>query len=935
MKKHWFKQQSIMTRSRNNKCVWLSGMIFLFCFCCRAQDKGLVSGDFDSSSFRDFVRHVESILPCHFYYDTTELDSFKVNLHFKQQPLDKVLTELFQNTTYNFAVDSLDQVFVTRHAVIQTIFPADFFTAVKSPGDSAGIKDVEPEQSLRKLGSAVENNLFEIGSATANPNHNKVTLAGYVRESKNGEAISGATVYVDSLAVGTTTDSYGYFSLTLPPGRHELHISSVGMQETRRQVLLHSNGKLNVELHDFIPTLKGVTVIADRNSNIRSLQMGVEKVSVKTIKEIPVVLGEADILRVVLALPGVTSVGEASTGFNVRGGSSDQNLILFNDATIYNPSHLFGFFSAFNTDVVKNVELYKSTIPEKYGGRLSSVLDVEGREGNSKKISGTGGIGPLTSKLVIEGPIVKDKTSFLIGGRTTYSDWLLHSLHNTAFSNSEGNFYDADLHISHTIDSKNSLYLNGYMSGDGFKLNNDTSYRYSNRNANLKWKHIFNNKFYGTLTAGYDHYEYQVSSESSPLDGFKLGFDINQSYLRADFNYSASPKHAINFGLNAVHYKLHPGSFTPEGSQSLVVPDILESEQALESALYLGDQFTVSPKFSFNAGLRYSFYNYLGPHSVYTYIPGLPREVATITDTSFYKKGSNIKTYGGPEVRIAFRYSIGNNASLKLSLNTTAQYIHMLSNTVAISPTDTWKLSDPNIKPQQGSQVSLGYYKNFASNSIETSIEVYYRQIKNYLDYKTGASLVLNHHIETEVIHSQGQAYGAEFLIKKLSGRLNGWFSYTYSRIFLRTDDPLAGENVNEGKYYPANYDKPHNLNIIGNYRFSHRYSISLNVVYSTGRPITLPEGIYNYGGSQRLFYSKRNEFRIPDYFRTDLSVNIDGNHKLKQRIHNSWSFGVYNLTFRENAYSVFFVEENGKVKGYKLSIFGTAIPFISYNFRF
>jgi hypothetical protein len=912
------------------------GILFLLLgFCSKIRAQELVSGDFDSTSFSNFVTQIESVTSYHFYYDAAEMDSFKVDLHVHQQTLDSVLTQLFKNTAFHFAIDSVNEVFVTRHVKIQTIFPEDFFTIAGSSTDTIETNDFQPGQASQKLKSSVENRLVEIGSLAANPNHGKATLAGYVRDSKNGEAISGATVYVDSLSVGTTTDSYGYFSLTLPPGRHELHISSVGMQETIRQVLLHSDGKLTVELLDFVPTLKGVTIIADRNSSIRNLQMGVEKLSIKTIRQVPVVLGEADILKVVLTLPGVTSVGEASTGFNVRGGSPDQNLILFNDATIYNPSHLFGFFSAFNTDVVKSVELYKSTIPEKYGGRLSSVLDVEGREGNSKKISGIGGIGPLTSKLMIEGPIVKDKTSFIVGGRTTYSNWLLHNLHNTAFKNSEGSFYDVDLHLSHTIDSKNSLYLNGYLSNDAFKLNSDTLYKYSNRNANLKWKHIFSNKLYGVLTSGYDHYEYNVSSESNAVSGFKVGFDISQSYIRTDFNYAASPKHFINFGLNSVHYKLHPGSFVPEGSQSLVVPDILDAEQGLESALYVGDQITVSPKFSMNAGLRYSIFNYRGPHSVYNYVPGVPREVVTITDTSFYSKGSNIKTYTAPEVRLAFRYSVGNDASLKLSLNTTAQYIHMLSNTTAISPTDTWKLSDPHIKPQQGDQVSLGFYKNFASNSIETSIEVYYRQIKNYLDYKTGANLVMNHHIETDVIRSQGKGYGAELSIKKLSGRLNGWFSYTYSRIFLRTDDPLSGENVNNGKYYPANYDKPNIVNLIGNYQFSHRYSISLNMIYSTGRPITLAEGIYNYSGSQRLFFSQRNEFRIPDYFRTDLSVSIDGNHRLKQKIHNSWSFGVYNLTFRKNAYSVYFVEENGKIKGYELSIFGTAIPFITYNFRF
>ncbi|HEY0433427.1 MAG TPA: TonB-dependent receptor, partial [Chitinophagaceae bacterium] len=753
-----------------------------------------------------------------------------------------------------FAIDSLNEVFISRYVAIEPSLTPDFFTGSVAATNNAGKEEGAPVISSLAAAS-LENRLFEIGSTAENINHSKATLAGYVREQKNGEAISGATVYVDSLSLGTVTDAYGYFSLTLPPGRHELHISSVGMQETRRQILLQSNGKLNVSLTDFIPTLKGVTVIADRNSNVRNLQMGSEKLTAKLIRQVPVVLGETDILRVVLTLPGVTSVGEASTGFNVRGGSTDQNLILFNDATIYNPSHLFGFFSAFNSDVVKSVELYKSSIPERFGGRLSSVLDVEGREGNSKEISGVGGIGPLTSKLMIEGPIVKDKTSFILSGRTTYSNWLLHSLHNTSFHNSEANFNDADLHLTHMIDAKNSLYLNGYMSNDGFTLNSDTSYHYGNKNANLKFKHIFNNRIYGVLVGGVDHYEYHLGSESNKVTAFRLGFDINQLYGRAEINFTPSPKHSFDFGANSIRYTMHPGSYTPDGTESLVSTDRLNAEQGLESAVYAGDQYTVSKKLSINLGARFSSFRDAGPQTIYSYVQGVPRDATTIIDSIQYPKGKKLQSYSGPEWRFAVRYSLGDNSSLKASFNTTRQYIHMLSNTTAISPTDIWKLSDPYIKPQEGTQVSLGYYKNFSSNTIETSLEVYYKKIRNYLDYKTGATLLLNHHIETDVIESRGKSYGVEVLVKKLSGKLNGWFSYSYSRIFLQSDDPLGGEQVNGGKYYPANYDKPHNLNVIANWRFSHRYSVSMNVVYSTGRPITLPEGLYNYGGAQRLYY--------------------------------------------------------------------------------
>nr|HVY75962.1 TonB-dependent receptor [Puia sp.] len=461
------------------------------------------------------------------------------------------------------------------------------------------------------------------------------------------------------------------------------------------------------------------------------------------------------------------------------------------------------------------------------------------------------------------------------------------------------------------------------------------TYKYSNRNANLKWKHNFSNKSYAVFTAGLDHYQYSVSTTQVPVNAFKLGFNINQSYFRADFNYSPNNKHSISYGLNSIYYKLYPGNYGPEGSKSLVVQNNVQPEQGLESGVYFGDKYEISSKFTVDAGIRYSVFNYLGPHDVYQYVPGVPREVSSITDTLHYDKGKVIKTYAAPEYRISARYSMSENASLKISFNTMQQFIHVISNTTNISPTDIWKLSDPNIRPQQGQQLSLGYYQNFRSNSIETSVEVYYKRMEHYLDYKSGANLVLNHHIETDVFETWGKAYGIEFLLKKNTGKLNGWISYSYSRSLLQQDDPLAGQVINGGNYYPASFDKPHNVNLISNYRFSHRYSASMNVVYSTGRPITLPLAIYTSGGAPTLYYSDRNAYRIPDYFRIDLSFTMEGNSRATKLTHNSWSAGVYNLTGRQNAYSVYFVEENGKIKGYQLSIFGTLIPFITYNIKF
>ena len=924
---------------RNFQPYLFIALAFLLSLNSLAQNTKRITGHFDNISFSELAGKIQQASGFRLYYDPSETDSLRITVAADQLTIEQLLDKVFDKTDFHYAIDTTGRLFITKAYTIQTWLPgspADSLRTKSRPQDQLTFPDEQDKPEKTKSLLPPENKLLEVGDKTHRSLPGKATIAGYIKDRKTGESIVGAYINIDTLSLTILTDQFGYYSLSLPKGQHVIKISSSGMKDTKRQILVYADGKLDIDMQESIASLKSVLVSAEKKSNTRSLQMGTTRLSIKTIKQVPVVFGEADVMKVILTLPGVTSVGEASNGFNVRGGSADQNLILFDEATIYNPTHLFGFFSAFNPDVVKGIELYKSAIPEKYGGRLSSVLDVSMPDGNSKRWSGTAGIGPLTSKLVIEGPLKKEKTSLIAGVRTTYSNWLLGILpDNSGYRNSKANFYDANLRITHIIDAKNTLNLMGYISSDQFNLNNDTTYKYSNRNANLKWKHIFNNKSFSLITAGLDHYQYSVSNDKQPLNAFKLGFKIDQTYFRADFTYSPGNKHVISYGLNSIYYKLHPGSFDPTGPKSLVIANTVPAEQGLENALYLGDQFSVNDNFSINAGLRYSVFSYLGPHTIYDYAAGLPRQTGTQTDSTFYGNGRFIKTYQAPEIRISARYSLSSDASLKISFNTLQQYIHMLSNTVSISPTDIWKLSDPNIKPQQGRQYSLGYYRNFKANTIETSVEVYYKQLSNYLDYKSGADLVLNHHIETDVISTKGKAYGVEFLLKKLSGRLNGWISYTYSRTFLKQDDPLAGETINKGNYYPASFDKPHNANFIGNYRFSHRYSLSLNVVYSTGRPITLPLAVFNLGGSTGLYYSERNQYRIPDYFRSDISINIDGNHRIKKLSHNSWSVGIYNVTGRQNAYSVYFTQENGMIKGYKLSIFGTLIPFVTYNIKF
>ena len=540
----------------------------------------------------------------------------------------------------------------------------------------------------------------------------------------------------------------------------------------------------------------------------------------------------------------------------------------------------------------------------------------------------------VTRRINIEGPLAKDKTSFILGARTTYANWLLQFL-QSPYDKARASFNDVNFGITHRLNGKNELYLTGYMSNDEFNLASDTTYGYGNRNIGLRWKHSFSNKLLGYFSGGYDRYKYNVKGEKNKVNAYELSFDVSQLNLKADFTYVLNSSHSLDFGVNSIRYSLQPGSFQPIGDESLVVPDVVAKEQSLEHGVYISDRFTISPRATISGGIRYSIYNYLGAQDVNYYADGLPKNENNIIETKSYDAGQVIKTYHGPEYRLSFRYLLGESSSIKAGYNSSRQYIHMLSNTTAIAPTDIWKLSDPNIRPQQGSQFSLGYYRNLKSNTIETSVEVYYKKIKDYLDYKPGAVLVMNHHVETDVVNTKGKAYGVELMIKKTVGKLNGWVSYTYSRILLKMDDPSSGVTVNNGDWYPANYDKPHDATAVGNFRVNHRFSLSLNMTYSTGRPITLPVGRYYYAGSQRVLYSDRNSYRIPDYFRTDFSMNIDGNYKVKQKTHNSWTIGVYNLTGRKNAFSIYYVSENGNIKGYRLSIFGSIIPFVNFNIKF
>ncbi|WP_143961838.1 TonB-dependent receptor [Litoribacter populi] len=903
-------------------------LLFGFQMKLNAQDQSKrISGTFLGYSFERFVERVEKETGYQFYFDPSLLEDVNVSLVAEDNTIPQLLNSIFEGTNLKYSIFEDKKIFITPEKAMRTRFPNAFLKADEVKRDTSE----HNQEETYGIGAFAQNTVWKVGSQT---DAEVAEISGKVLSEENLPVI-GVTVSVRGSDLRTITDENGKYALIVPTGRHVIDFNKFGGDGERRNVDVQGPGSFNVQFEEDYITLNEYTVTYKDTENVSKVSSGTVSMQMNTMKKLPAVLGEVDVIRSVMTMPGVQSVGEASVGFNVRGGAADQNLIMFNDATIYNPSHLFGMFSAFNSDLVEGVELYKAGAPIEYGGRLSSVLDVKGKYGNSEKIKGSGGIGLLTSRLAIDGPL-NDKTTFAVGARTTYSDWILNLLEEgTEFKNGAASFYDLNLSVKHTLNDKNEIRLNAYSSGDEFRFTADTTFSYQNRNFNIGWNHQFNDDFSGDLVVGYDAYEFGIESNSDPSNAYDFGFGMSQFHLRNNFGYDLNNKHFLKFGLSSILYDLSPGSLEPQAGESLVLPDRVQSERALETSIFIGDEWEISNKFSVDAGLRYVFYQFLGPNTVSEYQEGvLPTEGSEIRTTS-YGSGEIIQPYHGPEFRVNARYLVNNTTSIKAGINTSRQHIHMLTNTSSISPTDTWKLSDRFVRPQLGQQYSLGIFKNMRKNLIETSLEVYYRDMSNLLDYRSGATLILNKNIEREILRSQGRSYGAEVMLKKTEGRLNGWVTYTYSRSQLRTDPGEIGQKINNGNFYSSNFDQPHDVLLFLNYELTKRISPSLNANYSTGRPITLPVAKFEYQGSERVFFSERNAHRVPDFFRIDLAVNVEGSHKLKKLAHASWSFGVYNVLGRSNPYSAYFTPVNGVLQGYQLSIFARPIPFVTYNFKF
>ena len=896
-----------------------------------------ISLAFTEKSRKEVLLQIEELTRYRIFFSEEWLSDEAVSGSYTNSPLSTVLTDLFKDTLLNFYISEEGFVVLTRNTIIRDQLPSSFYPDSISTisADSLqipAVSNIYPTQE--ELGNR-RMETVRIGKEQQNLRRQNFMLSGFVRNAVTNEPIPNLALIVKKSKKGTTTKADGSYEIELAAGPHIIQTQAIGIESVEKRVIMFNNGQLNFQLSESVEKLEEVVVESNRTQNVEKVVTGVVELEIAEIKNIPLVLGERDILKTAITLPGISNAGEGASGYNVRGGGTDQNLILLDDAVIYNPSHFFGIFSALNPFTSGKVTIYKGSIPSSYGGRLSSVFDINTKNASTEKFGGEASIGPVTSNLTLETPLVKGKSGLLVGGRSTYSNWILRSLDEPSLSNSTASFFDVVGKYNDSISANNNISAMAYYSRDAFSITSDSIYSYSNRLFSLKWNHKINERNSLNVGLSNSNYGFNIEFEGDSDNNFDLGYSINETELKLKILKLYRASHKIEYGISSKLYIVDPGDVDPIGTNSIVSPLSIPQEKGWESAAFISDNLTISKKLSVDFGLRFSVYAALGKSSQRIYQENAPKDEGTLVEVRDFGTNEIIKTYGGPEVRISSRYFLTPDFSVKASYNNAFQYIHTLSSNTTVSPTDTWKLSDINIAPQKAQQFAFGFYKNFDDNNYELSVESYYKRSRNILDYKVGAQLLLNETIETEVLQGDGKSYGVEFLLKKSEGRLNGWLGYTYSRSFVRLDSPFAEERVNGGDYFPANFDKPHDLSLVTNYKFTKRFSISANFVYQTGRPVTFPIGSYFLNGAEYALYSDRNKFRIPDYYRLDLSFNVEGNHRIKKFAHSFWNLSIYNVLGRNNPYSVFFVTEGGELKAYKSSIFSIPVPTITYNFKF
>ncbi len=760
-----------------------------------------------------------------------------------------------------------------------------------------------------------------------------VTLSGYLKDKANGEGLIGASIYFPQIKTGVITNSYGFYSVSVPHGTYVVNFSYIGYKTQSPVIDLSASKNMNIMLEEESQQLEEVVISAEKKSkNVESLQMSMEKVQVKMIKKLPSFMGEVDIIKSMTLLPGIQNGGEGSSGLYVRGGGPDQNLMILDEAPVYNASHLLGFFSVFNSDALKDVEVYKGGIPAEYGGKASSVIDIRMKDGNSQRFGMTGGIGNISSRLTIEAPIIKDKWSFIASGRRTYADYFGKMIGLDALDDNQLYFYDLNLKTSATINDKNRVYLSAYTGDDYFKAGESIYMRWGNLTSTARWNHLFSNKLFSNTSFIFSRYNYSLGVPGSGADQFDWSSQIADYNFKEDISWYLNTNNKLTLGFNAIYHHFEPGQ-VDVGDQSYFSDLKLTNYNALDNSLYVSNEQTIGSRFSLRYGLRYSYFQQIGYGKVRQYEnPDKPNE-REVTGVKEYESGKLIPPgYHNLEPRVALKYELGNDHSIKASYNRMVQNLHLISNTNSPTPLDIWLPSSTYIKPLIANQVGLGYFKNLKDNMFETSAEVYYKDMQNVIDYIDGAELFLKEDLETELLRGDGYAYGLELYAKKQEGKLTGWLSYTWSKSMRK----IPG--INNGNPYPSSYDRTHNVSVVASYEITRRLNFSSTWVFLTGNPTSYPIAKYNVQNNAIYYYADRNSNRIPDYHRLDVSLTYDFKKNDRRRYKQSLNFSVYNVYARRNAYSVTFKQnpENPNItEATRLSIIGSVIPSVIYNFTF
>jgi hypothetical protein len=752
----------------------------------------------------------------------------------------------------------------------------------------------------------------------------RYTISGIIKDKKTGEALIGATVKAQEIAGATSSNSYGFYSITLPEGAYNLLISYAGYETIAQKITLNKDQVINIELSVLSAMQEVVVTARKKNENVTMPLMGVEKINMNEINQLPVLLGEKDLLKSIQLLPGVKSAGEGNSGFYVRGGGADQNLILLDEAPVYNASHLLGFFSTFNSDAIKDVTLYKGGMPAQYGGRLSSVVDIKMKEGNNKGYEVSGGLGLISSRLNIEGPIIKDKGSFIISGRRSYADLFLKLSPDSTLKQSSLYFYDLNLKANYRLGKNDKIYLSGYFGRDVLGLGKSFETDWGNKTGTLRWNHLLGAKLFSNTSLIYSDYSYNINIKSG-TDNFKITSQIQDLNLKQDFDWFLNNNSKIKFGANIIGHTVAPGRISAAGNSN-IKSQLIQYRYSRESAIYFSHEISLKEKLNIVYGARLSNLTAIGPGNYYHYDAN-----GNIIDTLKYGRGDKVASYWNLEPRLSVSFQLSNASSIKGSYNRNVQNLHLLTNATTSTPTDLWLPSTNNIKPEIADQVSLGYFRNFKENQYEFSTELYYKALQNQIDYKNGADLVANDNIEAELLYGKGRAYGIEFFLKKKYGRFNGWIGYTLSK----AERQFTG--INNGNWYNAKQDRTHDLSIVGIYKKNQRWTFSGTFVYSTGNAVTFPSGKYRVNNQTTFLYTERNGYRMPAYHRLDLAATLEGKHNKVRKLQTSWTFGVYNAYGRQNAYSIEFKDDPNdpsKTIAVQTSLF-TIIPSITWNFKF